>query len=232
MFTYTGGSNVQSWQWNLGNTISTAVSPVNNQYSTGGEYPVSLTVTSIEGCGSLPYTDTLTVYNSPNIDAGPSILKIMAQASEIKATLTDTGAYTYLWSPATGLNVTDILNPVTTTTNDILYTVKVTGGTGNCEATDTVSVRVLKDIYIPSAFSPNGDGKHEVWNIPAINGNTAALVTIFNRWGQIIFQSKGYAQPWDGSYKGMQQPSGAYYYVIQPDVKKEKKMVGYVVIVR
>ncbi|MES2847955.1 MAG: PKD domain-containing protein [Bacteroidota bacterium] len=232
VFTYTGNNNIQQWQWDLGNKNSSAASPVSNRYNTGGEYPTSLVVTDNNGCGSLPFYDTLTVYNNPNIDAGPSIIKTMNDVAEIKATLGDTGSFIYQWSPATGLTADNILNPFTNTPNNILYTVKVTGGPGNCEGTDTVSVIVLKELYIPSAFSPNGDGKHELWNIPAINGSPAALVTIFNRWGQIVFQSHGYTNPWDGSYKGVQQPSGAYYYIIQPDVKKEKKVVGYVVIVR
>ncbi len=232
VFTYTGSNTIQSWQWDLGNTNSVGASPVNNRYSSGGEYPVSLKVTDNNGCGSDLFYDTLTVYNSPNIDAGPYIIKTMNDAAEIKATLTDTGSFTYQWTPANGLSSTSILRPFTNTINDMLYTIKVVGGAGNCEATDTVSVRVLKTLYIPSAFSPNGDGRHDVWNIPAINGNTSALVTIFNRWGQVIFESHGYTKPWDGTYKGIAQPTGAYYYMIQPDVKKEKKVVGYVVIVR
>lgn len=232
LFTYTGSNIIQSWQWNFGNSVSTAASPVNNSYTTGGEYAVSLKVTDNNGCGSEPFYDTLTVYDSPHIDAGPSVIKTLYDVAEIKAVLTDTGTFIYQWSPSAGLSATNVLNPFTSTSNDILYTIKITGGPGNCEATDTVGVRVLKTSFIPSAFSPNGDGKNDTWGIPAIYGNQNSTVTIFNRWGQIIYQSKGYTQPWDGSYKGVQQPSGAYYYIIQPDVKKEKKLVGSVVIVR
>lgn len=232
IFRYTGSNAVQSWQWYFGNGISAAASPVNNSYSSGGEYVVALKITDNNGCGSEIFYDTLTVYNSPNIDAGPSITKTMTDVSEIKATLTDAGNFSYEWSPSTGLNATDILKPVTNAIDNILYTIKVTGGPGNCEATDTVSVTVLKDLYIPSAFSPDGNGTNDVWNIPAIAGNQFATVIIYNRWGQVVFQSQGYAKPWDGTYKGTAQPSGAYYYLIQPDVRKEKKVAGYVVIVR
>ena len=231
-FTYTGSDVAQSWQWDLGNTISSSASPVNNSYASGGEYAVSLKITDNNGCGSETFHDMLTVYSGPNIDAGQYIVKTMADAVEINATVADTGSFTYQWSPALGLNDASILHPVTNTISDILYTLKVVGGAGNCQATDTVSVRVLKTLYIPSAFSPNGDGKNDTWSIPAVNGNAAALVTIFNRWGQVVFESHGYAKPWDGTYKGTAQPTGAYYYIIQPDVKKEKKVAGYVVIVR
>jgi gliding motility-associated-like protein len=231
-FTYTGANTVQSWQWDFGNGTSAAAAPVNNSYNTGGEYVVSLHITDNNGCGSDVFYDTLTIYNTPIIDAGPFITKTITDGVEIMASVTDTGSFTYDWSPADGLNAVNIIRPVTNTQNDILYTLKVTGGPGNCEATDTVSVRVLKTLYIPSAFSPNADGKNDVWNIPAINGNPFATVTIFNRWGQIIYQSQGYAKPWDGTYKGVQQPPGAYHYIIQADVRKEKKVAGYVMIVR
>ncbi len=231
VFTYTGSSTVQSWQWFLGNGRSQVASPVTNQYASGN-YTVSLIVTDNNGCGSLPHDEPLTVYSSPNIDAGPFITKKDTEVKQLLASVADIGNFAYEWSPATGLSATDALQPFTNTTNNILYTLKVTGGPGNCEATDTVSVRVLKDLYIPSAFSPDGNGTNDTWGIPAIAGNNAALVTVFNRWGQIVFQSQGYAKPWDGTYKGVQQPSGAYYYIIQPDIKKEKKVIGYVVIVR
>lgn len=232
IFTYTGTDAVQRWQWDFGNGSSAAASPVSNRYNTGGEYEVSLKITDNNGCGSEVFFDTLTVYNNPNIDAGPSITKTMTDGAELMAVVNDTGSFTYVWSPADGLNATNIIRPVTNTQNDIIYTLKVTGGPGNCEATDTVSVRVLKTLYIPSAFSPNGDSKNDVWNIPAVNGNPFATVTIFNRWGQIIYQSQGYTKPWDGTYKGIQQPAGAYHYLIQPDIRKEKKVAGYVMIVR
>jgi len=232
VFTYTGSSTVQNWQWDLGNGISQAASPVNNQYRNGGDYTASLVITDNNGCGSLPHQEQLTVFNNPNIDAGPFITKTATDVKQLNASVADTGSFIFEWSPSDGLSAINILQPFTNTSNDIVYTLKVTGGPGNCEATDTVSVRVLKDLYIPSAFSPNGNGRNDTWGIPAINGNPYATVTIYNRWGQVIFQSQGYNQPWDGTYKGVQQPSGAYFYIIQPDVRKTKKVTGYVTIIR
>lgn len=232
VFTYTGSSIVQNWQWDLGNGISQAASPVTAQYSNGGNYTASLVITDNNGCGSLPHQEQLSVYNNPNIDAGPFITKTATDVKQLNASLPDTGSFTFEWSPADGLSATDILQPFTNISNDIIYAIKVIGGPGNCEAMDTVSVRVLKDLYIPSAFSPDGNGRNDTWGIPAITGNPYAAVTIYNRWGQVIFQSQGYNQPWDGTYKGLQQPTGAYFYIIQPDVRKTKKVSGYVMIVR
>jgi gliding motility-associated-like protein len=232
VFTYTGTDNIQSWQWDLGNGVSAAASPVSRRYNNSGNYPVSLTVHTTDGCGSVPYTMPVTIYDPPGIDAGPAILKVWNQPATLRATLADTGTYQYAWSPAADLNNPAVLNPATHTTNDVLYTLTVTGGPGNCEASDTVSVKVIRDIYIPTAFSPDNNGLHDVWNIPAINGNPNARVSIYNRWGQKIFESRGYQRPWDGTYKGVAQPMGAYYFQVQPDVNKPKVITGSVMIIR
>lgn len=231
-FTYTGTDNIQSWLWDFGNGISAAASPVNHAYNKGGNYNVTLTIQTMDGCGAAPVTKQLSIYNSPNIDAGPAILKVWNQPVIINAVLNDAGSFQYEWLPAASLNNPAILKPTTNTANDVLFTITVTGGPGNCEASDTVSVKVLKELFIPSAFSPNDDRINDLWNIPSINGNPNARVIIYNRWGQKIFESKGYNQPWDGTYKGIAQPIGAYYYQVQPDVNKPKVFTGSVMIVR
>ncbi len=71
-------------------------------------------------------------------------------------------------------------------------------------------------MVVYDAFSPNGDGKNDVWNIPGIGNYPNCGVKIFNVWGVAVFTSKGYGTPWDGKYKGNDLPSGTYYYVIDP----------------
>lgn len=224
--------DIQSWTWDFGNGISTAAPPVNHTYNNAGTYTATLTLLSTQGCGSKPAVRQLTIYPPPNIDAGPSILKTAAQSVVINAVINDTGTYHFQWSPSLFLDNTTILKPSTNTQEDMLYTITAMGGAGNCEAFDTVSVRVLRALFIPSAFSPNHDGLNDVWNIPSINGSPLARVIIFNRFGEKIFESTGYSKPWDGTYKGVAQPVGAYFYQVQPDIKKEKIITGSVMIVR
>jgi gliding motility-associated-like protein len=71
-------------------------------------------------------------------------------------------------------------------------------------------------MVVYDAFSPNGDGKNDVWNIPGIGNYPNCSVKIFNTWGIAVFTSNGYGTPWDGKYKGNDLPSGTYYYVIDP----------------
>jgi gliding motility-associated-like protein len=83
---------------------------------------------------------------------------------------------------------------------------------------DTASVRIavdpLGDIYIPSAFTPNGDGKNDVFRI--LGGQIRELdFRIYNRWGEVIFASRDRTQGWDGRYKGKLQPNAVYVYFLK-----------------
>jgi gliding motility-associated-like protein len=71
--------------------------------------------------------------------------------------------------------------------------------------------------FIPqiiNAFSPNGDGINDVWLVRFLQDYPNATVQIVNRYGQVVFFSTGYSQPWDGKFKGQPLPVGTYYYLI------------------
>jgi gliding motility-associated-like protein len=75
-------------------------------------------------------------------------------------------------------------------------------------------VKVKQQLVIPNAFSPNGDGINDVWRIANANEYPALRVQLFDRYGQLVLSSTGYAQPWDGTIRGRNVPSGTYYYII------------------
>lgn len=87
---------------------------------------------------------------------------------------------------------------------------------GGCESTRTeVKITVgLSALNIPNTFTPNNDGVNDFWLIKGIENYPGALVQIFNRYGQRVFESKGYAQPFDGKIGGSLLPPGVYYYII------------------
>ncbi len=70
-------------------------------------------------------------------------------------------------------------------------------------------------LIIYDAFSPNDDGKNDVWNIHGIQAYPNCVVKVFNTWGNQVFSSKGYTQPWDGKFNGKTLPAGTYYYIIE-----------------
>ena len=103
---------------------------------------------------------------------------------------------------------------------------------GYCESTRTevkASVGVLADA-IPNTFTPNGDGVNDKWIIKGLDGYVKPTISIFNRNGQLIFQSTGYANPFDGTFKGKQLPAAVYYYII--DLKNNNRLSGNLTILR
>jgi gliding motility-associated-like protein len=112
-----------------------------------------------------------------------------------------------------------------------MYTLTATDKITSCTAIDSVKIIVISKLFIPNAFTPNGDGLNDTWNIPAMILYPDAVVTIFNRYGQAIYNSKNYiSHPWDGTYKGKQQPGGSYIYIIKFSSDNTEK--GTVTIVR
>jgi gliding motility-associated-like protein len=86
-------------------------------------------------------------------------------------------------------------------------------------------------VTIPNAFTPNGDGINDVWNIKSLIDYPSCLVSIFTRYGSLIFQSRGYAKPWDGNYNGSPLPTGTYYYIINLQ-NGQQPLSGYVALIR
>ncbi len=128
----------------------------------------------------------------------------------------------YKWAPATGLDRDDVLNPVIKGEIDRVYTLTATTAEG-CITIDTITVHVLDGIKVANAFSPNGDGINDVWKIEYIDSYPNATVQVFNRYGAIVFSSKGYAIPFDGKYQNKDLATEAYFYVIDPGNGKARK---------
>jgi gliding motility-associated-like protein len=94
-----------------------------------------------------------------------------------------------------------------------------------------MKVFVFKDVFVPSAFTPNNDGLNDTWNIPALNAFPEFILSVYNRYGQLIYQNKGNNIPWDGKYRGQPQPSGVYVYYIDLKVDGGKRK-GTVTLIR
>jgi gliding motility-associated-like protein len=91
-------------------------------------------------------------------------------------------------------------------------------GTACAPSTAVVTITITEcadfEISIPTGFTPDGDGVNDTWNIQNIEFFPNTTVHIYNRWGNLIFESKGYQEPWDGTYKGQDLPTGSYSYIL------------------
>jgi gliding motility-associated-like protein len=84
-----------------------------------------------------------------------------------------------------------------------------------CTVSDSITVDLYPELKISSGFSPNNDGKNDLWLIDYIDQFPNTSVEIYNRWGDRVFEApKGYDTPFDGKYKGTDLPVGTYYYII------------------
>ncbi|MEO7983882.1 MAG: gliding motility-associated C-terminal domain-containing protein, partial [Bacteroidota bacterium] len=121
--------------------------------------------------------------------------------------------FVFNWSPPDFLNNSSILNPTATPEREITYSVSAVSEFG-CANEDQVLVKVKAGIFVPTAFTPNKDGKNDYWRIPFLDPGLEATVRVCNRWGQTVYQVTGEAVNWDGNYFGTPQPAGVYVYQV------------------
>lgn len=185
-------------------------------------------VTTDKGCIDSAKV-TVNVLPPPVANAGTP--RPIFEGQSITLNGTAQSANVYSWTPTTGLSDPTILNPIANPTDDITYTLHASS-TYNCGvAESSVFVRVFKKIVIPNSFSPNGDGTNDFWDIEALITYPQSLLTVFNRYGQAVYKSIGYAKPWRGTYNGIPLPTGTYYYII--DLKNgAPKLSGWVLLVK
>jgi gliding motility-associated-like protein len=206
-------STIQKWNWTFGDGSSSNKQNPTKRYSLPGTYQVQLQVTNAAACSSDAFTKQVVVYLQPVISAGPSFVVPQGTIVQFNPTANDSTVLTFTWSPATGLSNPHQLRPVLQAMYDETYTLTATGE-GQCTASDFLKVKILKPVLIPNAFSPNGDGIHDTWEITNLSDYPGCTVEVFNRYGQRVFYSTGYGRPWDGTVGGRPLPMATYYYVI------------------
>lgn len=121
-----------------------------------------------------------------------------------------------LWTPATSLNATNTFTPVFQGFNEQLYTIAL-GKTGGCITIDTQLVKTIDriDVYVPNAFTPNSDARNDLLR-PILRGiKQVNYFRVYNRWGQLLYESKDGINGWNGAIKGVPQPSQTVVWVVE-----------------
>jgi gliding motility-associated-like protein len=219
------------WEWDLGKgNTSTIQNPVRT-YRDSGLFTTSLYVFSAAGCGSDTASISFTVFPLPVLVMGTKSTAVLEGGElRLKPSFVFGNQLSYLWTPSNYLSSDTAFSPLSKPLNDIRYTFNVIGE-GGCSVSDTIFVKVLKSPEIPNAFSPNGDGINDTWNIKYLESYPGATVEVYNRYGQIVYRSLGYSKPWDGRVSGSLLPIGTYYYIINPKNNKPQ-MTGAITIIR
>ena len=138
----------------------------------------------------------------------------------------------YLWSPFAGLSSASIYNPVFKYVITTEYFIAITTGTG-CSVTDTLLVKILppspapliqfSDVFIPDAFSPNGDGYNDKFTPMLFKISDLKYFRVFNRWGSLVFETKIPGEGWDGYFKGVKAAADVYTWTIEA-IGTDKRM--------
>lgn len=189
----------------------------NNLFSaalaSGGTHTLTYSVTNAAGC-SAATSQTITVIDIPQPDLGPN------QTIVVGTRLTFTGPirpesrpFTYTWEPTadalTGPRVE--VQPQQTTT----YRLTVSRD-GVCPLSSSVQIEVLPGLFVPTAFTPNGDGQNDTWTFTGIEAFPNCRVRIYDRWGSLLLDETPYRQSWDGRIRGERVAAGPYQFVVSP----------------
>jgi len=185
---------------------------------------------SNNGCADSTKSVTVTVNQNPVAKAGGNKIIFEGQSVKLDGSISGDNITDHYWTPATFLDDPKSLTPIATPTDNITYTLNLISQTCG-SSTSSVFVRVYKKITIPNTFSPNNDGINDNWNIKELFTYPECVLFVYNRYGKQVYQSTGYAKPWDGTYAGSPLPAGTYYYVL--DLKNgTPKISGWVLIIR
>ena len=165
---------------------------------------------------STTLTTVITVVPPPQVKAfKANDIDCVLESAQLNAS----GANTYTWSPSTGLNNASIVNPLATVSTAQQYLVTGTDTATTCTGTDSITV-LIKDpfdptFFVPSAFSPNGDGLNDCFKVKHYGTVKSVDIRIYNRLGNLVFHSTNVNACWDGTYKGTPVDADNYVYYIK-----------------
>jgi gliding motility-associated-like protein len=222
--TLAGGPQTFTWTFQGGAPATSTVANPTICYNLPGKYDVILRVSnpypiSLGGSsGIAPGADFITVVDIPNVTIVPPGQSRSTQTINFggSAVLSGSGAFSYVWDPP--YNISSLTSPVVTvsplqTTQYVLWGYN----SANCFSRDSVDVYVIMDcgeMFVPNAFSPNGDGHNDELKVMGICLESMVFM-VFNRWGEKIFESTDQSKGWDGTYKERPVETGVYVYRLE-----------------
>ena len=231
----TGAGATPAYQWQVnGADVAGATNPVFTSTTLREGQTVTLRLRTTDVCGQAvaAVSNGIVVHIQPPVvvNAGPD-KEILAGTSVVLEGSAD-GNYPVTWTPTVGLAIpaNDPLHPVASPLVTTTYT--LSAGAGGCASSDQVTVTVRPAIRIPNAFTPNGDGRDDTWQIEFIEQFPDNTVNVFNRWGNKIFSAENYgrANEWRGDINGQPAPVGTYYYVVVTKGPLGKSYAGSITI--
>jgi len=200
------------WLWTFpGGTpaSSTLQDPGTVCFNTPGSHDIELIVTNPTGTDTSSLTVNVTT--TPTVSAGGDVNIIIGESADLNATGT---VGTYAWTDPSTLSCAVCQTTTATPTVTTGYLVTLVDSAG-CIATDSITVNVtyIESVGVPSAFSPDGDGNNDILYVKGA-GFAAIDFKVYNRYGQLVFQTQDQSIGWDGTVNGKPLNQGTFAYVL------------------
>lgn len=207
-----------NYSWNFGNGNNSAQENPIEIFQQGGSYTVSLVVDN--GNCSDTSEQTLLVFNQPQADFTASPLRVVQNEEAVVFENNSINGTIWSWNFGDSTTATEF-EPTHIYSDSGLYTIiLIAANTEGCFDTlvknNYVEVYEKPVFYIPNAFSPNGDGENETFQIYG-SGFNQFYLNIHNRWGQKVFETNDVNFIWDGTFKGKAQEQGVYVYYVKAE---------------
>ncbi len=212
-----GGSPQVNYTWNFNNggPVVNVKNPGPVTYATAGQVDVTLMLTAL-GCENDP--DSVTKKVQANFAKPGTKYKdiTVPEGAKMFIHARDSVGIYFQWMPMVQLSNYNTRYTEFTAVNDVLYQIRISNKF-SCVTTDTLQMLVLKKpgFYLPTAFTPNGDGLNDVAKPYLVGMKGLKSFSVFNRWGNRIFYTTTYGQGWDGRFGGVTQNSGVYVWILE-----------------
>jgi gliding motility-associated-like protein len=213
-----------SYQWKINNSNTGNNSPVFSSSTLRNGDNLSCTLLpAANACSSQPLSSNTIVVGIKdlpviNIDPVDTIIK-RGSIVQLNATVTgDVGSYQ--WNPSNELSDPMSLTPSTIPITDkTIFTLSVTGANG-CTTSKISTIKISGPVHMPNAFTPNGDGKNDLFRIPPDVTIILKEFSIFDRWGNKVFSTHDIGKGWDGTFQGEAANGGTYVFMISGSNEK------------
>ncbi|WP_315819930.1 lectin-like domain-containing protein [Paraflavitalea speifideaquila] len=202
---------VKQWYWLPGDGSRDSSISIEHVYTKGGQYTVKLYAVAENGCYADTVEKPIRIYETHAFAGNDTVV-----TDNHPLPLHGSGGELYNWSPPDGLSDPDIANPIAFIKSSMSYVLTAYTPMG-CETKDTIRIKVFKGpaIYVPNVFSPNGDQRNDRFRMTAVGISDIYFFRIFNRYGQLVYNSNNSKEGWDGTIKGQPQATGTYVWMVK-----------------
>jgi gliding motility-associated-like protein len=225
--------NVVKYNWYFidGRKEGPNVTSITKSYNYEGKRPFTLLTYTNKGCKDTIYRP-FAIYENKSF-AGYDTLAAFNEPVQLDAR--GEPGMQYNWTPAIGLNRSDIEKPVATYDRDQLYHLYTATAQG-CEKQTRIFIKrwAGPELFVPNAFTPDNDGVNDKLKVKPTGYKSFGFFAVYNRWGQLMFRTTNFNEGWDGKINGLNAEAGTYVYVVQAVDYKGKPLhrKGTVILLR